>query len=126
MSTFDAGTAPLPQPIPQPPEDWSKDEPWRDDSLADFETESDPLDAQLAEQEKRNRLAFRKHFARLAIVSMYIIWIVLILGALSWLWNYLTPWKFLSDSQLDKVQSIVFSGMMGAFASAWARRHIES
>lgn len=113
-------------PPPEPPSEWEKDEPWRDDPLAGFEAENDPLDAQIAEQAKRHKLNFRRHFARIAIISMYIIWGVLVIGALSWLFNYLTPWHFLTDAQLDKVQSVVFSGIMGAFATAWARRHLES
>jgi hypothetical protein len=112
--------------VPPPPPDWASEQPWQDDPLAGFEAENDPLDAQILEQDKRNRLKFRRHFGRISIISMYIIWLVIVVGALSWLVNYLTPWKFLTDSQLDKVQSIVFSGMMGAFASAWARRHIEN
>lgn len=111
--------------VPPPSEEWTSDEPWLADSLAEFEETGNPLDAQILEQNKKNKLAFRRHFGRLAVVSMYIIWAVILLGAGSWLWNYLTPWKFLTDGQLDKVQSIVFSGMMGAFASAWAKRHIE-
>jgi hypothetical protein len=115
---------PIP-PVPPPSKEWQAEEPWDSDPLASFEQDKVPLDAQLLEQDKKNRLAFRRHFGFISIISMYLIWTVIVVGAISWLWNYLTPWKFLTDAQLDKVQSIVFSGMMGAFASAWARRHIE-
>lgn len=33
---------------------------------------------------------------------------------LIWSWHYLTPWTWLDDEKLNKIQTVLFSGSMGA------------
>lgn len=44
--------------LPPVGEEWLSEEPWEDDSLAQFEEGADHLDAQIRAQEKRNKLNF--------------------------------------------------------------------
>jgi hypothetical protein len=111
--------------VPPPPQEWEDERPWEEDPLADFEERRDPLDAQIEEQDKRNKLNFKRAYGLLSVLSMYIIWTVFCIVAVIWLLNYIIPVPFLKPEQLDKLQSIAFSGMLGALATSWARRHIE-
>jgi len=41
-----------------------------------------------------------------------------------WLFHFLTPWGWLTELQLSKIQTVVFSGSLGALVSAFAQKHI--
>lgn len=110
---------------PPPPDDWKAEQPWEDDSLAVFEVQSDPLDAQLREQDKRNRLSFKKVTGRLIVASVVLFWLLITVSLIVWTWHFITPWGFLEEPQLVKIQSIIFSGTLGALISTMARGYIE-
>lgn len=111
--------------IPTPTREWEEEEPWVDDALAQFEEQTDPLDAQLREQDKRNRLRFKKATGRIIVWSVYLVWLLLTVGVSIWAWHFLTPYNFLSPHQLEKLQSVIFSGSMGAVVSVLARNYIR-
>lgn len=111
--------------IPGPPPEFAEEEPWRDDSLAQFEEERDPWDAQIQTQDKRNRLAFKKATGRLIVWSVYGFWLVLALAFGVWAFHYITPWCFLSDDQLTKIQSVIFSGTLGAVIATLSKNYID-
>lgn len=52
---------------------------------------------------------------------------IFLVAFLSWAWHYLTPkcWQWLVDAQLSKIQSILFSGGMGAIISGIIRNQIN-
>ncbi|MGV9005282.1 MAG: hypothetical protein ACOH1H_00950 [Brevundimonas sp.] len=110
---------------PPPPEEWQQEQPWEDDSLALFEGQRDPLDAQIQEQDKRNRLRFKKATGRIIVWSVYGMWGLLAIGLLVWTWHFLTPCPFLEPHQIEKLQSVIFSGSLGAVISILARNYIR-
>ncbi len=111
--------------VPPPTEEWKAEEPWEDDTLAQLEDQTDPLDAQILEQDKRNRLQFKKASGRLIVWSTYLFWAILVAGLMVWCWHYLTPWPFLTEPQLSKVQSVIFSGTLGAVVSSLAKGYLS-
>lgn len=111
--------------VPQPSETWKAEEPWEDDSLAMFEERGDSLDAQLKEQDKRNRLQFKKATGRIIVWSVYLLWALLALGLAIWAWHFLTPYPFLKPPQLEKLQSVIFSGSLGAVISVLAKSYLR-
>lgn len=44
-----------------------------------------------------------------------------------WFWHYITPtsWQWLCEAQLSKIQSVLFSGGMGAVVSSVIRSQIQ-
>src|SRR3990167_6943481 len=110
---------------PPPSPEWTAEEPWREDSLAQFEGQTDPLDAQLQEQDKLNRLRFKKATGRIIVWSVYGMWILLAVGLAVWTWQFLTPYPFLGPHQIEKLQSVIFSGSLGAVISVLARNYIR-
>lgn len=110
--------------IPPPSEEWKKEQPWEDDSLAQFEAEKDPLDAQLVEQDKRNKLRFKRVTGRIIVWTTYLLWGLFASGLIVWVWHYVTPWEFLTPDKLAKLQGVVFSGALGAIASSLAKNYI--
>jgi len=112
--------------VPPPSDEWKAEEPWEDDSLALFEERGDSLDAQLKEQDKRNRLRFKKATGRIVVWSVYLLWLLLAIGLAVWAWHFLTPCPFLEPHQLEKLQSVIFSGSLGAVVSVLARSYLRN
>lgn len=112
--------------VPPPDPEWAQDQPWEADSLATLEETGDPLDAQLLEQDKRNRLNFKKATGRVIIWAVYLLAVLLAIGLLIWAWHFLTPWGFLEPHQLEKLQSTIFSGTLGAVVSVLARNYVRN
>lgn len=64
----------------------------------------------------------------LLLVSVTVVLSALFIASLvAWAWHYLAPscWGWLTENQLGKVQSILFSGGMGAIVSAIAKKQID-
>ncbi len=56
------------------------------------------------------------------LVALTIVFAVVFLGAfVVWAWHYLTCWTWLEEHQLSKIQSILFSGGMGAVVTSIVR-----
>lgn len=43
---------------------------------------------------------------------------------LVWSWHYLTPCGFLTPEQLSKIQSVIFSGSLGAIVSSYFQKKL--
>ena len=62
------------------------------------------------------------------LVAMTVAFALLFLaGIVSWSWHYLVHenWHWLSDQQLSKVQSVIFSGGLGAILSSVVQKQIS-
>ena len=59
------------------------------------------------------------------LVALSVVFASVFLGAfVVWSWHYLTNWTWLQDAQLNKIQSILFSGGMGAVVTSIVRTQI--
>jgi hypothetical protein len=63
-------------------------------------------------------------------VTVILIWffVIVFLAAMSsWLWHQIAPskWLWLTDAQLSKIQSVIFSGSIGAVVSTYVQKHIS-
>lgn len=64
----------------------------------------------------------------LIVVFLTLIFSVLFISSLVvWSWHYLAPicWTWLSSEQLSKVQSVLFSGGMGAIVSSIVQKQLS-
>lgn len=60
------------------------------------------------------------------LVSMTVIFAAIFgVSLIVWTVHYVTPWCWLSTAQLDKIQSVLFSGGMGAVISGVIRSQME-
>ena len=62
------------------------------------------------------------HFGNIAVCFVWVLssLFVAVLGV--WLFHFLTPWGWLTELQLSKIQTVVFSGSLGALVSAFAQK----
>lgn len=102
---------------------------WRGSAEAKFLSQGksqEQLELDAAEAEARRTEAFRDHFERLAIVSLYIVWFAIVLIGLAWLYHLLAPptWSRLPDEQAGHLQSIVTGGLIAGIAGGHVKKRI--
>ncbi len=99
---------------PLPPEDPPR---WSNDKKGELEEEKWDQERQLRGQEQINRLRFLKVYGWVAVSLVGFLVLCFSASFLSWLLHYLTPWHWLDSEQLGKIQSVIFSGSLGAIVS---------
>lgn len=108
------------------PKEPALEEPdWADTSLAIEEEERWDKENELRGQERTNKLWVLKVFGWLVPIMMVIFSILFIVCLTFWTWHLLTPdnWHWLSDEQSNKIQSVIFSGSIGALVSAYIQKN---
>ncbi|MEA1940679.1 MAG: hypothetical protein U9P68_00380 [Pseudomonadota bacterium] len=111
--------------VPPPPTSAGDNPSWADDKKAKKEEQywSDP--DKLQGLEHRNQ-AWVLHVYGILVPAFMIFFSIIFIASLGvWVWHHITPWTFLQPAQLEKIQSIVFSGTLGAIVSAYAQRHMN-
>ena len=107
--------------IPPPDDD---EFAWLDLDQAELEEKLWPHEDKLRGQETTNKLWALKAIGFVVFV-MIIAFALLFLGAVyAWAAHYLLPTSkhWLDDSQLSKLQSVIFSGALGAIVSGYIQR----
>lgn len=107
-------------PPPDPPEDWG----WVDQSLAEAEEKNWP---DLEKVLKENDVAWAKAYGKIVLVFTVVFSSIFVLSLAAWSAHYILPkcWLWLSDDQLSKIQSVLFSGGMGAIISSIIRKQMD-
>ena len=79
----------------------------------------------LANEADRNE-KFRNHFERLAIASLYLIWVAIVLVGVTWIYHLLAPdcWPRLPDNQIDRIQAVLTGGVIAGIASGHMKRRL--
>ena len=110
--------------VPPPPND---PPPWLGDFKAKLEEKNWDEEGKLRGQEEANHLLWLKAYG-LVVTLFLICFAILFLGSLgAWSLHYLLPcdWHWLSDDQLSKIQSILFSGSIGGVVSLIAQKQLS-
>lgn len=109
--------------IPTPPDD---DPKWAiTDALQENLKWAD--EAALKGQKANNELwalkavGFGTFFLILTFIGIFIV------SLIAWVWHYVTPeyWAWLSDNQLSKIQSVIFSGAIASVATSYASKYLN-
>lgn len=81
----------------------------------------------LKEQEKLNKIWLTKTIGLIVPCVVIIFSLLFIFSFVSWSLHFLLPEYFhwLKEYQLSKIQSIIFSGAMGAIVSSYIRKHVS-
>lgn len=109
---------------PPPPSDWAERKPWLSDRAAKAEKSKWPNQEALKGTKDENTLRLLRNSGRIAVCFMWFFALVFVSSMTVWLVHFLTPWGWLAPDQLSKIQTVVFSGSIGALVSAFAQKHI--
>jgi hypothetical protein len=112
--------------VPLPPVEWRNEKPWEGDSMAEAEVKNFADSKALQGQKDENTLRLLRNSGWIAVILMYFFMLVFMSSMVVWLVHYLSPWSWLSEVQLSKIQTVIFSGSIGALVSAFAQKHINS
>ncbi|BAQ67234.1 hypothetical protein NHU_00062 [Rhodovulum sulfidophilum] len=110
---------------PPPPTEWAKGHEWETDQVAKNEVSKWPDPASLKGTKDTNTLRLLRNSGLIAVCLMWFFAAVFVASMVVWLFHFLTPWGWLTDLQLSKIQTVVFSGSLGALVSAFAQKHIS-
>ena len=113
--------------VPPPPADIETSLPWASDAQARGEEKNWPDEEALKGQQSRNDMLALKVIGWVTVV-LIVFFALVFLGSLSaWLWHQLGPTcrHWLTDAQLSNIQSVIFSGAIGAIVSGYVQRHIS-
>ncbi|MEM1388803.1 MAG: hypothetical protein AAF748_13590 [Pseudomonadota bacterium] len=109
---------------PGPPVEWAKSEEWKSDQTAQAEKSDWPNPEALQGTKDENTLRLLRNSGVIAVVLMWFFAVVFMASMAVWLIHYLTPFGWLDEQQLSRIQTVVFSGSLGALVSAFAQKHI--
>ena len=112
--------------IPAPEEPSGAAPRWSKDDKARREVQLWPDEAGLRGRRMKNEDTLLQVFGWLTptLVCIFALLFVVALGA--WAFHYVTPWSFLNPDQLSKIQSVIFSGTLGAIVSSLAGPYFKN
>lgn len=95
--------------------------------MAASEDELFPSEDSITGQHRKNRMLIAAHVGYLVVCLMYFFCVVMVCSIGAFCWHFLAPPNFhwLTEAQLSKIQSIVFSGGVGAFFASLAQKYLH-
>ena len=122
----------LPPEIDNPPS-------WANDPKAKKEKENWDNEKDLRGQVVKNRVKLLKTVGWIAPTMVIMFSIIFAFSFFAWIWHYLTPeciekciedksycLQWLSVEQLSKIQSVIFSGALGAIVSVYIKKQLDT
>lgn len=101
---------------------------------ADFNDQPSPEDSRAEEEARRiangrdlhRSEQFKDLLNGIAMLMLGVAALGIALSFIFWFYHLLTPatWDFLADTQLRKIETVVFSGMLVGVAQTYIRRHL--
>lgn len=98
--------------------------PWANDTLAKAESKKWGDDEALQGIKKRNEGRILQVWGLIVPVLMILFTLLFVASIFAWAWHYLTPWVWLKPDQLSKIQSVIFSGALGAIVSSYFKKRL--
>ncbi len=89
-------------------------------SANEIKTEAEQAEADRTEK-------FRNHFECLAIITLYIVWVSIVIVGLTWLYHLIAPpcWPRLPDEQVGNIQAIVTGGIIAGIAGGHMKKRLN-
>lgn len=96
-------------------------------SAAETKQIASGLSEQALRREAERTEAFRDHFERLALLTLYIAWGVLILIAMVWTYHLIAPpeWPRLPDDQVKQLQGIITGSILAGIIGGHMKRRLD-
>jgi hypothetical protein len=113
--------------VPPPPEGTEIAAPWAEDKKAENEEKNWRDDDKLKGQKKENLFRVLCHSGQLIVLFMWFFACVFAVSMGAWLVHFLTPayWHWLTAEQLSKIQTVIFSGSLGAVVATYVQKHFS-
>lgn len=110
-----------------PPPDGLEPPLWAVDSLAHKEEKLFPDEQALRGQKAKNDLTWLWVYGWVVVAMMIVFALLFLSSIVSWAWHYVMPvsWSWLTDDQLSKIQSVIFSGSLGGIVSIIAQKQLS-
>ena len=101
---------------------------WAQDDQARAEDKYWADENKIKGQKTNNNLLWLRIYGLVLAAITVVFTFLFLLSLIAWSLHYLLPecWHWLSADQLSKIQSVLFSGGMGAVISAIAQRQLSS
>ncbi|VVT25172.1 hypothetical protein [Hoeflea sp. EC-HK425] len=113
--------------VPPPPPGIESPPKWADDGKANKEEENWPNESALKGQKAKNSMWALKAVGVVTVLLIFFFVIVFVCSLSFWLFHQMAPtyWHWLNEAQLSKIQSVIFSGAIGAIVSGYVQKHIS-
>jgi len=98
--------------------------PWAGDAKGQEEARLWGDDEALQGMKRRNHTRLLWLWGWIVPALMLIFTLLFISSIAAWGLHYLTPWKWLTPDQLSKIQSVIFSGSLGALVTSYIQKHV--
>ena len=110
-----------------PPPEQGKPPKWSKDTKARLEEKNWPDEETLNGQKAENDRMWLKTYGYLVVGVAVFFTILFVVSVSAWAIHNIAPdsWKWLSDEQLSKIQSIIFSGSLGAIVSSVFKKQLD-
>lgn len=93
--------------------------------LAKKEEKNWPDEDALTGVKRRNEIWWHTAYGVVIIFLMIFLVLIFMASLGVWVWHYLTPYVFLNPEQLSKIQSVIFSGSLGAIVSSYMQKQLN-
>lgn len=113
------------QELPPPTENEKSPPSWADTSLSRKEEKLWDDTDRLRGIKAKNDQLWHVCFGWIAAGMMIFFTLVFVASLTIWMWHQLTPWVWLTDAQLSKIQSVIFSGSIGAIVSSYMQKQLQ-
>ena len=115
-----------PKSSPLPPPEGAVDGPlWARDNKAKLEEKFWDDEERLKGVKLKNDILWLRVYGWAVVVMMCFFMIIFMASLGVWVIHYITPLSWLSPEQLSKIQSVIFSGSLGAIVSAYMQRQLS-
>ena len=114
--------------VPPPDNDWEKGKGWLHDNAAKAEQQKFDDENALRSSKARAHRLFIRTLTSLGIWTLVAIWIALIAIFASYILHLLMPecWYWMSPKKIQKLETTLFSGGVGAVLVSFLRSHLDS
>jgi hypothetical protein len=110
-----------------PPPDTTALPGWADQSRAKAEVKGWTDEDKLRGQRHKNDMLWLSCYGWIVVGLTVMFTLLFVSSLLAWTWHYVAPqtWAWLTPEQLSKIQSIIFSGSLGAIVTSVIKRQID-
>lgn len=110
--------------VPLPPDPPPQKPNWAQDSRARKEHKNWDDEDALRGVKTKNDILWHKCYGWIVVFIMFLLVAIFTASLVVWVWHQITPYLFLTAEQLSKIQSVIFSGTLGAIVSTYMQKQL--
>lgn len=98
---------------------------WADNSLAKKEEKNWPDEDALQGVKRKNDILWMRIYGWICAFMMLFFTLVFVVSLGAWIIHHVTSFCWLTPEQLSKIQSVIFSGSIGAIVSSYMQKQLS-